>query len=36
MTVKAHEQKSFPRPGNRGDYTFNLTLGNPACGGSKE
>lgn len=35
MVVETHEKPSFPRPGNRGDYTFDLKLCNPACGGSK-
>ena len=36
MRVETHEQPSFPRPGNKADYTFDLKLCNPACGGSQE
>ena len=36
MLVQAHEKPSFPRPGNKADYTFDLKLCNPACGGDKE
>jgi hypothetical protein len=36
MQAQAHEKKSFPRPGNKADYTFDLKLCNPACGAAKE